>query len=163
MYKPTHKCLDKVQIINFSPPSDNYVIFGLWTVYGNRKSSQIRHENGLSFVWIRLALICPGAIRKIINPLQRKPLSCITKNKSIGYILLFWSNSEKNTKKSFVSEKLKNFKKWVLVPFIVKISKSSNILFLLLYLRVSHKEQKNSTKVSSAHFTVTSTMITDFF
>ena len=64
-------------------------------------------------------------------------------------------------KKCFVSEKLKIFKKWVLVPFIVKISKSSNIFFLLLYLRVSHKEQKNSTKVSSAHFTVTST-ITDF-
>ena len=73
------------------------------------------------------------------NPLQRKPLSCITKYESIGYILLFWSNSEKNQKKSFVPEKLKILKNLVLVPLIVKISKSSNILFLVLYLRVSHK------------------------
>ena len=46
----------------------------------------------------------------LLNPLQRKPLSCITKYESIGYILLFWSNSEKNQKKSFVPEKLKILK-----------------------------------------------------
>ena len=42
-----------------------------------------------------------------LNPLQRKPLFYITKYESIGYILLFWSNSEKNTKKGLFLKKLK--------------------------------------------------------